>query len=250
MRSVLTILKNKLILWLGVIARKFRRPSGHGSQPEIFFVSQFLITFVIIILLIAISGCAKTVTTIGAVGSQITFDVSFREAMNPQYRYFIMLGKTNAPHIPFSPNEMVQPWEGVTDTQVNYFTDFYSTWGNYLLIQGQNAALVPGPFVTSTTVEAQSLFDFTRPSPNRFVVSLALNRMSFGNATPQNLFVDIIAVNGQNKVVDNLSNNALLGTDSTLVVPTDQGTRKTGQDETQSSVDGALDITDYVITIQ
>lgn len=198
-------------------------------------------------------GCARTATLIGTVGAQITLQVNYRGELKSDNRYFIVFGTTAAPEIPFIPNEMVQPGDAVQDTQVDYFTKFYSSWSDYVLVQGLSAKLVPGFFTRTGTPEAQGLFDISRPANNSFSVRFALNRLRSGNTIPDKLFVDIVSVSSTNRVADNLSfNNFGTGTISTLVVKTDQGTNQQGQDsDAENGVsDLSLDILDYTISVQ
>ena len=154
--------------------------------------------------------------------------------------------------VPFIPFELVPPGEAVTDTQINYFTDFYSSWTDYALVQGQVAQLIRGPFTSGGTPEALQLSEFTRPTNSTFSLTYALNRMSFGATTPEFLYIDIVSVGRDNKVADNLSFNLPAGTLSTLQMRTDQGTSLSYSDLDAAGavINGSLDIQNYTISVQ
>jgi hypothetical protein len=168
-------------------------------------------------------------------------------------RYFLVLAGTNGLRIPLPPPNIIQdapefiepgmvPQLGSPEA---YYTNFYSTWTGYIMVDPSGCSLVEGPFSLGQTVTHEPISG-PGESSTRITFNFDLERV-FGAAVPQNIYFDFIAVPwpaGEAKVpADHLtSTNAYISkiAGSTITIP----------DEDDPGIDPALNIISCKVTIQ
>jgi hypothetical protein len=114
----------------------------------------------LVLLLLALSGCAKTVTPLVNYGEQLLVTVTLRGTADPSNnRYFLVLSADPNYRLPLPPPnqlslapEFIEPeMTPVTGSREAYFTNFFNSWSGYLIMEPLGFTLVKGPFSTSQT---------------------------------------------------------------------------------------------------
>lgn len=218
----------------------------------------FYFLFFMIIMLPLCLGCAKTVTQVVIFGDQLVVEVTLRGTMEVgANRYFLvlssqqLLGSSPNFKVPLPPPdnysfEFIEP--GMTPqlgSIADYYTNYYSTWAGYVMVEPAGNVLVKGPFVLgqSTTREVLSSLG-TVSSKIKFNFRLS---QIFGDSVPNPIYFDFVAVNwpadSAKMAADHLaSTNAYFSKVS--------GTTITIQDEENNTLNSSLDILDCTVTVQ
>jgi hypothetical protein len=133
------------------------------------------ISFIILIssFVILASGCAKTVTVIGGPGDQMVVEVTLRGTLNEDAnRYFLVLSADPAYEVPLpapdlieeSP-EMIEPGtDPIIGSQEAYYTNFFTSWDGYIILDPSGYSLVKGPFSLNSPTTREVLATLTEAS--------------------------------------------------------------------------------------
>jgi hypothetical protein len=155
------------------------------------------------------SGCAKTVTVIGAPGEEMTVEVTLRGNLDANdNRYFLVLSSDPNYRIPLPPPDLVDEapelLEPGTDPMIGsieaYYTNFYSAWSGYIILDPSGYSLVRGPFVLNQAVTREVLSTLGEIS-TRISFSFRLERVFA--VLPTQIYYDFVAVpwpDGQQKI--------------------------------------------------
>lgn len=216
-------------------------------KPLNHIIGKCLLLLIVAALLL-IAGCAKSVTPLFPLGKTITFDINFKENIDTAAnRYYVIMRCSAAPRIPFTPIEFVEPSETPSQPDVNYFADYYSTWDNYLVLEGNTIYLAPGPFVSTEAVTRETVAIWNGSETKKIQVSFDISRLNL----PANLlYFDFVTVDHSSRIVrDNLSK--VNNTPSSQYIDTNySGTFVNGSDEATEGIPCYLDILNWSVTVQ
>jgi hypothetical protein len=211
--------------------------------------------FIILVSLfcILLSGCAQTVTQIVTFGDQMAVEVTLKGTMEVNAnRYFLVVSSNPNYKVPLPPPdlitdapEFIEP--GMTPTTGSpeaYYTNFYSTWSGYIVLDSGGYSLVKGPFVINQTPTREVLSGLGEMGA-KINFSFRLERIFA--TVPDQIYFDFISVawpDGQAKIPsDHLpsTNNYISKAVGSIVTVVD------GED---SGLDAGLDILNCKVEIQ
>ena len=199
------------------------------------------------------SGCAKTVTQIVTYGDQMTVEVTLRGNLdNDANRYFLVVSNDPNYKIPLpSPDliedapEFIEPGDTPSiGSPEAYYTNFYSTWSGYIILEPGGFFLVKGPFVIDQATTPEVLSNLGEVS-NKINFSFRLGRIF--DTVPDNIYFDFVTVpwpDGEAKIPsDHLptTNN---------YISKISGSIKTINDSEDSDLEASLDIVDCRVEIE
>lgn len=201
-----------------------------------------------------VAGCARTVTQYVDYGRQMVVEVDLRgTAEVTSHRYFLVLSSTPDFKIPLPPPaekldapEFIEPgMTPVLGSAEAYFSNFFSTWSGYVVIDFGGSFTVKGPFAIGSSV-TREVFSGPEDLSSKIKFIFDLSRI-FDTSIPDNIYFDFVAVNwpeGQPKIPqDHLeSTNALI---SKIL-----GSIKEISDEENPDLDPSVDILKCTVTIQ
>jgi hypothetical protein len=154
----------------------------------------------LVLLLIVLSGCAKTVTPLVNYGEQLLVTVTLRGTADPSAnRYFLVLSADPNYRLPLPPPnqlseapEFIEPeLTPVTGSREVYFTNFFNSWAGYLIAEPLGFTLVKGPFSLSqvpTREVQQGLGALT----NTLTFSFRLSKV--WSTVPDKIYFDLVTV--------------------------------------------------------
>lgn len=152
----------------------------------------------LILALLILTGCSRTVTQLVTFGTQLRVEVTLRGNFDvTRNRYFMVIATQEAYYIPlpapYSTDEFLEPGDAAQagDT-ARYYTDYYYSWHSYIVLNQMGYFLNKGPFVygVSTTPEVIS---GTGNISNKLTFSVELERI-FGPQIPDYIYFDLISV--------------------------------------------------------
>lgn len=199
------------------------------------------------------SGCAQTVTQLVTFGDQMSVEVTLKGTMEVNAnRYFLVVSSNPVYKVPLPPPdiiadapEFIEPgMVPTTGSPEAYYTNFYSTWSGYIVLDSGGYSLVKGPFVINQTPTREVLSGMGEISA-KISFSFSLDRIFA--AVPDQIYFDFISVawpDGQARIPsDHLltTNNYISKAVGSIVTVVD------GED---SGVDGSLDIISCRVEIQ
>jgi hypothetical protein len=213
--------------------------------------------FVILSLVITVGGgfgCAKTVTNVNF-GSTLSVTVTLRGNIDvSSNRYFLVLADDPTFKFPLPPPNNLQyeflepdgakPQDG--SSLEAYYTDFFSTWASYVVLDSGGYFALPGPFVQSAPITRPGPFALYTSGSNKISFNFQLNRL-YPAGVPSNAYFDFVTVKwpaaGQKQSADHLeSTNAYIATMS--------GSRLSVSDAPDSTIDPSLDILSIEVSVQ
>jgi hypothetical protein len=171
-----------------------------------FGIWLFLVSWLLVIL---VSGCAKTVTVIGAPGEEMVVEVTLRGSLDADdNRYFLVLSSNPNYRVPLPPPdlideapELIEPGtEPLIGSMEAYYTNFYSAWSGYVILDPSGYSLVKGPFVLNQAATREVLSTLGEIS-TRISFSFRLERVF--STLPNQIYFDFITVSwpdGQQKI--------------------------------------------------
>lgn len=135
-------------------------------------------------LILALCGCANTVTLKDSPGTDVTFSITFDSAPSfNNYNYYIVYGNSNFNlNSSLSSNYFFIPGESFNQTTVDtisagtglgdFYTKYFQTWGGVLTLKPSDITITKGPFSESTHSD-QEHFSYlsTNLSINNYQVS-------------------------------------------------------------------------------
>ena len=211
------------------------------------FNSRAVIAASVLLLMFMISGCAKVVTPVFPPGKHITIEINFKDNIDTtQNKYYILFNNNSAPIIPFMPTQFVEPGETPAQPDVDYYGLYYSTWRNYVVLDGNAYSLVKGSFTSEATPTKEVIATWSGADPKK--IFLTINMSKLGTLT-QRLNFDFVSVDKTTKLVeDNLS--PLNSSPSTYYVYTISDTTASGTDEETAGIRPSADILSWKVLVQ
>lgn len=149
-------------------------------------------------LVILMTGCSRYVTPIVTYGSQLTVEVTFRGNLDTdRFRYFMIFSTQEAFSYPVPPpegttlDEFLEPGDlPVSGDNSSYFTNYYSTWTAYIVLNSAGYYLAKGPFISTVAISKESVG--LSEVPNKFTFTVSLSRV-FGTTIPDFIYFDVIS---------------------------------------------------------
>ena len=204
------------------------------------------------LLMIALCGCAKTVTTIVNYGDRMTVEVTLRGTLEVQSsRYFLVLASSANYTVPQPPPydiayEMIEPGETPRIGAVaDYYTKFYATWEGYVAVEPAGYFSVKGKFIQGQAVTREVITSLGEPS-TKITFTFGLDRI-FGTTIPANIYFDFVSVDWPSDT-SRLPADHL--TTSNAYVAKLFGSSQTITDAEDPGIRSSLDILDCKVTIQ
>lgn len=223
-------------------------------------MSRFLIVVSCLLLVVSLTGCAKTVTNVNF-GSTMSVTVTLRGNSDISLnRYFMVLSSSSTFKAPLPLSENSGQYEfldlasntlpvDASHPLADYYTNFFSTWAGYVKLDSSGYAVVPGPFTSSleTTPGTIPITTGTGQGTTTLNFNFSLNQIFA--PVPQTVYFDVITVSwpssqSQRKIpADHLPTNASIATLS--------GSTLTINDTDPSLIsDPSLDILSCEVTVQ
>ncbi len=169
-----------------------------------------------LVLALALTGCARTVTTDRTTFDELELTLQTRGTIDAsQVQFFVLVSGTQIPQSPIAGRYFTAPGQPYSDAALTsegttlqaYYQTFFSTWDNYVEIFGINNAptLYNGPFPANTAPENH--FDFTPNvafSPitrlNQNIIQIVVRLDSFPTLTTS-LYFTIVSTNAAGDTV-------------------------------------------------
>jgi hypothetical protein len=199
------------------------------------------------------SGCSRYVTQIVTYGTQMTVEVTFRGNLNVNNnRYFLILSTQEAYNIPVPPpeggslDEFLEPGDTPRlGDKSTYFTNYYSTWHSYIILDSLGYFLAKGPFSATNPITRESVATYSTAS-SKFTFTIRLERI-FGASIPDYIYFDVVSADyptdAQKFLKDHIAPPA-------QKISKISGSLLSQTDEEKSDIDPALDITSWTIKIE
>ncbi|MFH1577413.1 MAG: hypothetical protein ABID35_07705 [Candidatus Margulisiibacteriota bacterium] len=198
-------------------------------------------------------GCSRTVTQIVNYGDQMTVSVTLRGNIDVSAnRYFMVLSDNRNFKVPLPPPyqldtapEFIEPdMTPQTGSLEAYFTNFFSAWSGYVVLDTTGYTLVTGPFVINQAPTREVLS--TLGSINT-TISFDFRLGELFATVPDLIYFDIIAVSWPDGA-EKVPADHLPSTDNSISKI--QGSIKTVADIEDPSLDPGLDIINCTVEIQ
>jgi hypothetical protein len=202
-------------------------------------------------------GCAKTVTNVNF-DAQMVVTVTLRENADlTNNRYFMVLADTPSFKVPLPPPnnvlggisyEFLEP-DGTLPRDGTsleaYYTNYFSTWSGYVVLDNGSYFSVPGPFLQNAPVSRPTPFAYFTPGNNKISFNLPLNRIYA--IIPNNAYFDFVTVEWP--LTDRkISRDHIESTNAYIL--TQKGSSQTILDAADPSINGSLDILTVEVTVQ
>ena len=155
------------------------------------------------------TGCAKTVTTIVPYGDQMLVEVTLAGTMDiNDNRYFLVLSDNANYTIPLPPPDLIEAAPefiepGLTPemgTAEAYYTNFFTTWSSYIILDPAGYSVIMGPFVYNQENTREALSTIGEIN-NLITFSVDLDQVF--TTVPNQIYFDFVAVpwpDGQAKI--------------------------------------------------
>jgi hypothetical protein len=168
----------------------------------------------ICLLVIALTGCSRTVTPLVVYGSQMYVEVTLRGDFDPDNnRYFMVISSDPSYNEPLPPPEQlaeapefIEPGDTPQTTSPEaYYIHFFNTWSGYVVVDPIGYNLVQGPFLIGQAATREVLSTLTSISSK---LSFTFRLDQLFSTVPDEIYFDIVTVpwpDGAEKVpVDHL----------------------------------------------
>jgi hypothetical protein len=210
---------------------------------------SFRALFVILIVFSTtmLCGCAKVVTPVFTAGKHLTIEINYKGNIDTiLYKYYLIFNNNAAPQIPFMPNQFVEPGETPEQPEIDYYGQYYPTWKNYVVLDGNAFSLIKGTFTSEATPTKEVIATWSGADSRQILITFEMSRL--GTLT-ERLNFDFVTVDKSSKLVkDNLS--PLNSSPSTSYVFTITDSTATGSDEETSGIPESVDILNWRMTVQ
>ena len=136
------------------------------------------------LIIVTLSGCAKTVTIKEKAGTDITFSITFDTAPSfNNYTYYLVYGETSFNlNTSLSSNYFFIPGESFSETSVDtisagkgivdFYSKYFQTWSGVLTLKPADLTITKGPFSSTTSTDAEHFsYTSTNLSINNYQVS-------------------------------------------------------------------------------
>lgn len=218
--------------------RKTARPKRSGGHAVLLSCLLLLLSFIS-------AGCSRTVTTMPTFGSELNVEITLGSAADViNNRYFVIFSTIESYQIPLPPpnsqDEFLEPGntpQPGAKTLSEYFSQYYSTWSNYVVIDSQGYSLVNGPFIATNSVTREFLSGLGTVT-DKLAFTVRLDKL-FGATLPKQVYIDIISASYPQNSLKVLKDRISPPTNNFEPI---KGTIITKSDETNSDIDPSLDI--------
>lgn len=198
-------------------------------------------------------SCARTVTQYVTYGDQMVVEVTLRGTMEAgANRYFMVLASSSNYKIPLPPpdnpnyDEFLEPGtEPKLGNIADYYTNYYSTWAGYIMVESGGYFLVDGPFVQGQVTTREPLSDLGEIS-SKIKFNFRLSQI-FGSSIPSTIYFDFVSVPWPSDSSKLLADHL---TSTNAYVSKVAGSTATIPDDPDDSLAPALDILKCTVTIQ
>lgn len=199
------------------------------------------------------SGCSRTVTPIVSYGEELVVSVTLRGNIDiSTNRYFVVLSDNANYKVPQPPPdqldaapEFVEPdMTPTTGSPEAYFTNFFSTWSGYVILNTTGYELVKGPFIQGQAPTREVLATLGDIN-NRISFSFTLDRLFA--TIPDRIYFDVISVpwpTGNEKI----PSDHLPTSDNSISKIS--GSIKEIDDDQNNTLNASLDIIDCRVEVQ
>ena len=206
----------------------------------------------VLVLLVLVAGCSRTVTSYVSYGSNLTVEVNLRANLDvSKYRYFMVFSTQEAISFPILPpegttlDEFLEPGDAPrVGDNTSYFANYYSTWTSYIVLEDGGYFLAKGPFVATNTVTREPLAPLSSIS-NRLSFNVSLSRL-FGPSIPDTIYFDIIAVEYPTNDLKYMRDHAGPPIRRLSKI---SGSILSGTNPTLPTIDGALNLTTWWVRV-
>jgi len=171
---------------------------------------------------------------------------------NDANRYFMVVSSLEAFNVPLPPPDLIEAAPEFIEPDMTpeigsaeaYFTNFFSTWSSYIVLDPAGYNLVQGPFAIGQSI-TREVFSTLEDINNTLSFTIRLGRLF--DPVPNTIYFDVVAVpwpDGAQKIpADHLPS-----TDNTISKVV--GSITTVADDLDSEISAALDIINCRVEIQ
>ncbi|MFH1683669.1 MAG: hypothetical protein ABIA67_02170 [Candidatus Margulisiibacteriota bacterium] len=203
--------------------------------------------------LVIASGCSRTVTPIVSYGEELVVSVTLRGNIDlNSNRYFMVISDNANYKIPLPPPDQLDVAPEFIEPDMTpqvgsleaYFTNFFSTWSGYVILNTTGYELVKGPFIQGQAPTREVLATLGNIS-NTISFSFTLDRLFA--TIPDQIYFDVVSVpwpTGEEKV----PSDHLPSSDNSISKIA--GSIKNIDDDQDNSLDASLDILDCRVEVQ
>ena len=218
-----------------------------SKRIHLSFVIGILFVICHLSFVILLSGCAKAVTPVFPAGKTITIEIDYKGNIDTALnKYYILFNNNSAPLIPFMPIQFVEPGETPSQTDIDYYGQYYPTWKSYVVLDGNAFSFVKGPFTSEAVPTKEVLATWSGAQSKQILITFDMDRLG---ALKERLNFDFVSVDKSSKLVkDNLS--PLNSSPSTSYVFTISDSTATGSDEETPGISESVDILNWRILVQ
>ena len=211
------------------------------------FSSRAVFAVSILLLMFMVSGCAKVVTPVFPPGKHITIEINYKDNIDTTLnKYYILFNNNSAPLLPFMPTQFVEPGETPAQPEVDYYGQYYPTWKNYVVLDGNAFSFIKGPYTSEATPTKEVIATWSGVDPKKILLTIDTSKL--GTLT-ERLNFDFVTVDKATKLVeDNLS--PLNSSPSTSYVFTISDTTASGSDEATPGIRQSADILNWKVLVQ
>jgi len=200
-----------------------------------------------------ISGCAKTMTPIVSYGDQLVVDVTLRGNVDiVNNRYFLVMSDNGSYNLPLPYPYIIDATPEFIEPEIApqigsreaYFTNFFSTWSGYVVVDATGFSLVKSPFVM-TAIPSREVLENLGEVSTKLHFSFRLGRLFA--TVPDYLYFDFVTVPWSNTAPKTPSDHLpstgnrvskVLGTDVSI------------SDDSNSSLPASQDILNVRLQVQ
>ncbi len=208
----------------------------------------------LVVSLLFVAGCAKTVTQYVTYGNQMVVEVTLRGTMEVSAnRYFMVLATDAGYKIPLPPPDNID-YEFIEPGTVPrlgsmeaYYANFYSSWEGYCMVEPAGYFLVDGPFIQGVEITREVLTTIGEVS-TKIKFNFRLNQI-FQTAVPDIIYFDFVSVPWPADAAK-LPADHLTSTNAYISSAKVSGSTQTVNDEANYALPGSLDILQCTVTIQ
>lgn len=165
---------------------------------------KFIVLLVMSLILCFSGGCAKVVTPVFDAGRNMTIDVNFRAAIDTVSNdYYILFNSVTTSKIPFDPVQFIEPGEVPQQPEIDYFTNYFNSWGEYIKLSGNTFYFAKPPYTSEVIATKEAIAILSGADPKRFTITLNMDKLApYGDK----IYFDIVTVDKSSKMVkDNLA---------------------------------------------
>lgn len=219
-----------------------------------YFNDRYLIFyFLFLVFGFFVLGCARTVTQLVTYGDQMVVEVTLKGNLDADAnRYFLVVSDRSDYKVPLPPPDLIEEAREFIEPGTNptvgsseaYYTNFYSTWSGYIILEPSGITLVKGPFVIDQTPTEEVLGNLGEVSTK---INFSFRLGKIFDTVPDPIYFDFVTVSwpdGPEKIPDDhlpSTNNYISKVSGSIV---------TVNDEEDSELDPSLDILDCKVEIQ